>query len=389
MHISSKKVNPIALPNIEKQAENQKTTLNHQVHVTETQTSTPLHKTDSFAPSDRASAVLLGQDAVHTDQLKISGLQNQAKASIAELAQNSPKAFEQILKQSFSTSTAEQRKNFMELAKLNALPMPKIKMVDSDALRGHHGAYTADGQGTILLNRNDSPGEQLSTLKEELGHHFDAKLFAGKQDSTGDEGAIFRKALEKKAPLSESSLTELRKVDDHGTLKGIAGDVEFRRSSSANLADYVARAVESSTIRRMNFVEGIANRVEHDITSFSDLTPQNKTSVMSLLLYRLGEKHDRAIQHGRQGIDPNDLVFRAITKIRQNMSVENYATLLDDSLNAIDGKQVESRLPKIPGVPMQLKIAGEVDRVLRSIRNEDVKASLDQCLNQNWTYLGK
>lgn len=93
--------------------------------------------------------------------------------------------------------------------------LPKVEIVLASQLNGANGGFDSTS-GTIyisqeLVDRQGQPDLLAAVLLEELGHYFDKAV--NRQDSPGDEGAIFAKLI-RGEQISSSELASLQQEND-------------------------------------------------------------------------------------------------------------------------------------------------------------------------------
>ncbi|NJN30236.1 MAG: hypothetical protein HC824_07185 [Synechococcales cyanobacterium RM1_1_8] len=107
---------------------------------------------------------------------------------------------------------------FQALQAQGAIALPKIELVEGDALNQAYGVY-AQRTDTVYLSRqfltHGAASEQVKVLLEEIGHSLDVRT--NSQDAAGDEGDIFSRIVlgEEIAALE---LAQLKAEDDSAIL---------------------------------------------------------------------------------------------------------------------------------------------------------------------------
>ncbi len=161
---------------------------------------------------------------------------------VQALSNSSPELFQQILCQAFGEKAKGLAGKVLDL--LNSGTFPKIQFLNSEQLNGNNGAYFSEGKGTIYINNGLSSTQRYNAFIEEMGHHIDRLL--GVDDTQGDEGAIWLKALTLGRPLNAQELKELSLEDDQGTIqiKGKKVLVEFQEKNSEEALKNILKLLE-------------------------------------------------------------------------------------------------------------------------------------------------
>ncbi len=127
--------------------------------------------------------------------------------------------------------------------------LPKIEIVPAAQLNGGNGAFDSTNNKIYLsqelfAHQQQQPELFNAVLLEELGHYFDKAV--NKQDSPGDEGAIFAKLIQGKQ-ISSTELASLKQENDHTqvTIDGKVHNLELSTTYGnitvdGSLADWTA-----------------------------------------------------------------------------------------------------------------------------------------------------
>jgi len=97
----------------------------------------------------------------------------------------------------FVTSDEATTETFIAEMLVDKLVFPEVQLLDSAQMQGNAGKYSADDNTIYLasdLTGADTATGLVNTLSEEVGHYIDT-LLGGGQDTPGNEGVAFRKAL--------------------------------------------------------------------------------------------------------------------------------------------------------------------------------------------------
>ncbi|MGV3525089.1 MAG: hypothetical protein ACO1RX_12735 [Candidatus Sericytochromatia bacterium] len=154
----------------------------------------------------------------------------QLRAQIQNMAQTAPEQLEALLKQTYGERLQpEQLQTLLEQARSGQFPLPAhLRLVDSGVLNGNHAAYSPENGGTVYLNRNLPPEQQLLYLTQELGHHIDQQLGLG--DSPGDEGAMLARGLANGRALTPDEQTQLRGTADQSVIQVDGREIEVEHA---------------------------------------------------------------------------------------------------------------------------------------------------------------
>ncbi len=127
--------------------------------------------------------------------------------------------------------------------------LPTIEVVTATQLNGGNGAFDSTNNKIyisqeLLANQQQSPTLFTAVLLEELGHYFDKAV--NKQDSPGDEGAIFAKLIQG-TQISSIELASLKQEADltQVTIDGTVHNLELSTTYGnitvdGSLADWTA-----------------------------------------------------------------------------------------------------------------------------------------------------
>ncbi len=185
----------------------------------------------------QVSTLLPRQKGAQLKTLKITTLDVRAHSAYTAVAQriqslaiNKPAAFSRILGQVFGDRLdAKVKTTLIRAAKNGEFPMPRnVQIVNPQVLAGADAAYDAS-KGRIFVSAAllGQPERMQSVLLEEVAHHVDSLLGPG--DAIGDEGQLFRTAVEHGRTLSQTELQSGRLDRDHGHIEvdGTKISVEF------------------------------------------------------------------------------------------------------------------------------------------------------------------
>ena len=93
--------------------------------------------------------------------------------------------------------------------------LPEIEIVESNQINGGNGAFDSTNNRIYisrdLLDFQQQPDLFTTVFLEELGHYFDSLV--NQQDSTGDEGAIFARLIQRKQ-ISSGELASFKQEND-------------------------------------------------------------------------------------------------------------------------------------------------------------------------------
>jgi hypothetical protein len=142
---------------------------------------------------------------------------SKASKRISDFATANPRAFTQVLQQSFGAKLdAQVALELTQKAALGQLPVARTMVfVPTGLLGGARGAYAAQDGGLILLDEQirDDSAVLSEVIMHEWAHHLDASL--GPVDAAGEEGDIFLRGIRNTAPLGPSELRQLAQAE-HG-----------------------------------------------------------------------------------------------------------------------------------------------------------------------------
>jgi serralysin len=117
--------------------------------------------------------------------------------------------------------------------------LPKVEIVPSAQLTGANGGFDSKSE-TIYISQELIDGQQSDSLTavllEELGHYFDKAV--NRQDSPGDEGAIFSK-LVRGVQIGSSELASLQQENDRiqVTIDGTVRNLELSGTYGTTTVD--------------------------------------------------------------------------------------------------------------------------------------------------------
>lgn len=194
--------------------------------------------------------------AVGADDARLHAMLARIETRLHALAVTEPKRFEGMLGQVFGARMhGEAGEALLRTLRSGEGILPDVvRLLPSEQLNGAEAAYDAE-HGQILVSTallgDEARLERV--LLEELGHHFDARLGPG--DAVGDEGHLFRLAVERGRPLTQPELQSGRLDRDHGVIQIGAHAVKVEFSVRAEDRAYevggsfsaadVARGVEA------------------------------------------------------------------------------------------------------------------------------------------------
>lgn len=201
-----------------------------------------------------------------------------ARNRLLGLATTRPETFEGVLRQVYGGRVSpEAVADLLAQARAGQFPAPaQLRVVDPGVLAGADAAYSPRAGGTLFVSRAllGDLARLDEVVLEEIGHHVDSLLGPG--DAVGDEGQLFRTAVEQGRLLRQAELRSGQLDRDQRTIQvdgellrveysvraeerayeaaGVFSDADVRRGADARLAaqveaEVIARAaVEDPTI---------------------------------------------------------------------------------------------------------------------------------------------
>lgn len=174
-------------------------------------------------------------------------LKKDAKVLFDNIYKKDPENFKRILSSVYGQKDPAKLNELLQKFENGELPLPDIKFISSDTLKGANGAYSSENGGTIYLNESlkGNKSALLSVIVEETGHHFDKIL--GDSDTEGDEGQMLLASINKGEPLNEEEMSLLKQERDTGkiVIDGKEVEVEF---ALPLVAIWVGRATAATTV---------------------------------------------------------------------------------------------------------------------------------------------
>lgn len=262
---------------------------------------------------------------------------NQLKKDIKVLFDNlykkDPENFKKILSSVYSQKDPAKLNELIQKFEKGELPLPDIKFMSSEALKGANGAYSSENGGTIYLNESlkENKSALLSVLIEETGHHLDNIL--GGSDSKGDEGQMLLASINKGEPLNKEEMSLLKQERDSGKIvvDGKEIDVEF---ALPLVAIWIGKAAIATTVDAF---------MEVAIGAITGTPPGISTHVingMMNLIPGLGEgKKIKNIAKLTKAIDKVIDAIKALDKLRvpgAEKLVKNMAKYKDEMFKAME-----------------------------------------------------
>lgn len=191
----------------------------NEIHAAEPVSQAPVFQTLAASLNTQYGAPLnLFSDSA--EDRKVSAAAAAVSVRLQSLAATRPATFGRILDQTFGPRLKPAtRAGLIRDAKNGTFPFPaEIHVVPAAHLNGADGAYDAVG-GRLFLSDAliDRPDRMQDVLLEELGHHVDRLLGPG--DAVGDEGQLFRTAIQQGRTLSQLELNSGRVDRDQGFIQ--------------------------------------------------------------------------------------------------------------------------------------------------------------------------
>lgn len=149
------------------------------------------------------------------EDLLIEMFQSGFQRRIQTFGQKKPETLAQIIQQIYGEkATSQSLETLVKQAQDAQFPLPAdLRFVPYEDISAYAAYHPGEG-GVVLFDQAllERPELLQNLYTEEVGHHLDVVLKG--DDTPGDEGFLFRLALDKEAPLTASELALGRSIDD-------------------------------------------------------------------------------------------------------------------------------------------------------------------------------